>query len=1297
MRYSKIVKLPTLDVVDTSSDDNVIKSFPLPSLDGANIDVMTEMSKVIREQCGHEVDVSMDRMIIVHVTSPYVPSLDVVDLPGIVATSSHVMDADIPSKTRLLVQKYISSHPDSIYLAVVESGARFCCAPSLEFVRKYNIQVLQFLCTFYHGQCNDLFNLLQSKTVGVVTKCDLISTKALKDLRRSVVDQDVSVGSVLLEPYGYVCTMHDTVCANDFKENRGGDIAAADQIFMNDSSNYSRLIRQDALEIAWFEDIGHDDMLTSGHAGSRSIVCKLNRMYMAMARSDLIPKVLLHIHKQREVTFKQNVALGLPLPPNPTLENSDETLVQLKTQMTEKIRMVIIDNEEIVHKSYAVEILEPLMSSIKGTSTGKMEFSDCLCPQNSVEKWLCKLQHDIKCICMKSIERAKSFWCELIEKILIQDMSAFKMARFTDVTAYIVYNMKMELNRLFADLQKRMELTVNRHIETINLYQGVSVKYEFGQNQEKVTLTWDGDVLAQSLVYHLCRSNVFLRSEDLIRITDTSVQELQESAFNETCADMRKSLSEDMQRLEEQFRVILDTTSPAVDMTEKVDLGSNYCCRLKSSGLEPENLLKHGFTVEQLRQGMFTVSDLLSAGVAPTKLYKAGFSVEELRRCKVNLSVVIGQAVMEKKTLSELIESGFSYRDLEDFGYDFVLLLSAGCKNVSKAHALKALLLMKFDEDDLVDLNNRDIIPTIMTMWSHFNVDYTNVEIEKNINVSNETEEESMRVDVLKSFCKFYDGNINNLRCVTAQHISAIFSFLSRQEVDAVGLRHLAVRALQMMSCRNEAVCSFIIHTIELKSFLVNFIDNQHCDEIKCEALKLIKNVTETCIDKVVEVDCSMLLLNFLSDDDASSQSKMWAAYILYMLCKCENIIQIVKGVSGDQALAQYVGGVVALCADPADSLSFLLQGMESVTKNCVSDVRNCFIDDGVLAFLSNLLKACSDKDKCHVLSILCNICQGCRPKELAYIKAFILKPVTVLLEASLDHLVEKVIKILLLFVENNSANKLEIAEIGAIQALLKVLNKNNSSKMKIEALTLLTPLAAEESNSVAIVNKGALDTILDMLYEEDEDCQEGAASLLRTLAYVSAHRVTIANEGGIDPLIAMIREAKSSSCKIMAARALRNLAYNCDDNKTAIANLGGIPELITFLEEDHITGDVGKIVAAGVLQNLAYKRPKNVKLMIEGNVLPLLADILLYGSGNAKGAAAGCVRNIANDNTNCIAVYRSGVLEALISVFRSDTGPCHTAAKDALRTIAQNNMCRTNIKLAGIDKNDINYKQKAW
>lgn len=146
LRYSPVARTPVLTVVDSTTGVVLSKAVSLPSLDSAHMDIMTEMTAIIRDQCGNDVGVCLDKTIVVNIQSPHLPTLDIVDLPGIVAACSREeIAADVPAKTKHLVEEYIKSHPEAMYLAFLEAGSRFSCAACMEMVQKFNIQVC-FLC-----------------------------------------------------------------------------------------------------------------------------------------------------------------------------------------------------------------------------------------------------------------------------------------------------------------------------------------------------------------------------------------------------------------------------------------------------------------------------------------------------------------------------------------------------------------------------------------------------------------------------------------------------------------------------------------------------------------------------------------------------------------------------------------------------------------------------------------------------------------------------------------------------------------------------------------------------------------------------------------------------------------------------------------------------------------------------------------------------------------------------------------------------------------------------------------------
>jgi hypothetical protein len=1169
---------------------------------------------------------------------------------------------------------------------------------------------------------------VQSKTIGIVTKCDLISAKALKELRRCVVTQDASVGSIMLKPFGYVCTMHDDVSIDGGKGEGAGDAeedTSAQQQqqqqqhqhhFKRGTSNFSRLVRQDVVEGEWFQRAGCSDLLASGHAGSRAVLAKIDHMYRHITSSTLVPKVLLHIHHQREELQKQNMSLGWPLPPPACDEPAIETF---KAALSCRVREAIALHKKHAQQAYAVEVLEPLLSSVLATSTGNIEFIDCLSPNNSVEKWLGTLRSKIRAMCANSVQKAKTFWREFVEKIFLQDESCFRVARFRGVITHIMNTLTNELDLPLVNLLASMDKSILQFLETVNLFQGVSVRYRFATH-ETVTLSWDSGALANSLVYHLTCRGVMLSAERLAEVAVAAVQTLGSDQCREQCAHTRASIHEDISVLEGQYRHILASlgsasssssrTQPDVHTSEEPTTSESvgsFCSQLKSSGVCLEAFLKHKFPVEYLRQGSFLAPELLAAGVPPTRLFKAGFSVQELRSCELNLSVLIGQAVLEKKTLSDMVVFGFTYRELEDFGYDFVLLLGAGCKKESKVQVLKALLLLDLSDEEKLDLNTRGLIPSLLLFWLEINPVVTEEAVdvvERMFETEHEGEDEPIKEDILRVFCKLFDGSIDVLRGITQHQVSTIASLVSGPYATASSCL-AAIQSLRMLSNACEQNTGYIIETNILSSCLADVINQESNKPLQFEALVLLKNIGVNHSDQLLKFGYVFHLLQCLQaepNNDTPDATRRMAAFVLYLLASNSCAMREISDQNGVLLLATYLSPVLALAETESDAaMNMILLGMSHISEQegGGSASKECFMMDVVVEFLCeglNSVHLLSHKE--HVLATMHNLCAASSLHKKAFtFKGCAIKPLTELLRVSEHQLNEKAIKLLLLFVENSSEHKLAIAKAGGISLLIKMLDQHCTLASKLAATSLLIPLAAETANSIAIVEQGAVDLLLDMLYEESDACKEAAAATMRSLAFVAENRLILANDGAIDPLVSILREPASASSKVMAARTLRNLAFNCDDNKLAIANQGGITQLVAMLQPGHVAGEMGQIVATGVLQNLAYKIPGNVKLIVEADAMPLLAEILVSGGSAAREAAAGAVRNLATDDRNCVLAYRSGVLEALIGMHRTNVGACGTAARDALRSIAQNDMCRTNMKLAGIEKKDINYKSKNW
>jgi hypothetical protein len=144
-------------------------------------DVSEEMGRIIKEEQGALRGVSATRIIILHVSSPDVPFLDLIDMPGLVSAPSGTEPCDMANQTKALVNNHIRSdlESNSLYLAIVKGTS----APNTS-----NAMAI------LHD------NGLYKKTFGVFTFCDHLKPKSAILLKQWVRHGQ---NAVVLDPYGW--------------------------------------------------------------------------------------------------------------------------------------------------------------------------------------------------------------------------------------------------------------------------------------------------------------------------------------------------------------------------------------------------------------------------------------------------------------------------------------------------------------------------------------------------------------------------------------------------------------------------------------------------------------------------------------------------------------------------------------------------------------------------------------------------------------------------------------------------------------------------------------------------------------------------------------------------------------------------------------------------------------------------------------------------------------------------------------------------------------------------------------
>lgn len=135
-------------------------------------------------------------MIELHVHSPAVPSIDLLDLPGLKAAPGPRDAPDMPQQVEALVRAQIERHRESaIFLVTIDSSTKAEMCLGMRLIVEYG---------------------LQARTIGVVTKCDNLGAKPMRALPARLQQTD---DGTQLQPHGYVATV--TAPLEDVAEGTG--------------------------------------------------------------------------------------------------------------------------------------------------------------------------------------------------------------------------------------------------------------------------------------------------------------------------------------------------------------------------------------------------------------------------------------------------------------------------------------------------------------------------------------------------------------------------------------------------------------------------------------------------------------------------------------------------------------------------------------------------------------------------------------------------------------------------------------------------------------------------------------------------------------------------------------------------------------------------------------------------------------------------------------------------------------------------------------------------------------------
>jgi GTP-binding protein EngB required for normal cell division len=231
---------PRLDVWNNNANQQEGETIVVP-METANIDVREAMDRLLRNANSNVRGVTNEHTLILHVQSPTVPNLDLVDLPGVVLNAAAGEPDDMPHQTKKLVNDHIDAHKDhSVFLGVVDATTAPNSSVGLQLLREKDVL---------------------DKTIGVITMCDYAGAPQQKTKLRNRLEQKGD--AIPLKPHGYVATMNAPV-------GQDGD----------GRSNVEKLQVQAQNEPEWFAASGFEDVIAAGDATTTALLSRINKMFL---------------------------------------------------------------------------------------------------------------------------------------------------------------------------------------------------------------------------------------------------------------------------------------------------------------------------------------------------------------------------------------------------------------------------------------------------------------------------------------------------------------------------------------------------------------------------------------------------------------------------------------------------------------------------------------------------------------------------------------------------------------------------------------------------------------------------------------------------------------------------------------------------------------------------------------------------------------------------------------------------------------------------------------------------------
>jgi hypothetical protein len=444
LRYSDKFKAPRLEVFNVVTNATEEGPYIIP-MRWAAVEVKQKMLEILEEE-GNQHGVSKTRIIILTIAGPQMPSIDLVDMPGLVSSPP-----DLKDQTRLLLQQHIARHEKySMFLVTVPGDT----SPNISIA----MDVIQDMS-------------LQEKTLGVFTMCDDIQLRkqnVFKERLHQLPSGTVNGPNILQR--GWVATMNaPNLSAKNF---------------------LAKIQQQARAENEFFSS--HMPDLDPDSVSCKALVSRMNEMYTNHLKVTWAPTTIDLIECAYETAQEQNSRLGLPEFYENVDGARDLAVIEARSILDSELTKIVQDCCRL--------ILQPLQDTL----------SDQLCKSSSFEKpelvsgWISDQKTLILSVCHKAASDIEQLFLTGLETSLMNSASnSFRLTRFPDFLNAILANAKGVLSKMTDSLGSAITSCTDTFFGDMSPW--LSIKVTAASNQVAVNVCCKSDVLVENIAFSFIR------------------------------------------------------------------------------------------------------------------------------------------------------------------------------------------------------------------------------------------------------------------------------------------------------------------------------------------------------------------------------------------------------------------------------------------------------------------------------------------------------------------------------------------------------------------------------------------------------------------------------------------------------------------------------------------------------------------------------------------------------------------------------------------------------------------------